>query len=434
MLFNLFKSDPSGKSKPTSNGKNVDRRIKTAQNKNQRLEQLAVQHLRVGMYVRKLDKPWEESGFMFQGFEIKNQEDLLALQRECQYVWVDYTEFHLADTISKPKQQSITPNPFVPKTHVEEEYDGAKEFHVLAQHTVQKMFEDIRLGGQIDAGKVKTAVNRTVESILRNPDASIWLTRLRAKDAHTAQHSLNVTALSIVLGRSLGMTTHEMENLGVCAMLHDIGKTSLPNELINKPEKLNNEEWVQMKKHARFGRDILVSTQSVYSGAADVAYSHHERIDGKGYPRGLTDDQIPLYAQIVAITETYDTITTKQIYREARSPSEALHILYNERGKQFDDDLVIKFIDSIGIFPPGSIVEMTNGEVGIVLSNTNEKLKPRVIMLLDRNKDAGPQRVVDLSQMQPDAKNEPYQIKTTLRDGEYGLIVEDFQRAGLRIG
>ncbi len=433
MFFKIFKSESESKTRAKGR-QNSSKRRTHPQQQNRRLEKIPVDQLRIGMYVRELDKPWEESSFMFQGLEIKTQQDVLAVQRECAFVYVDYTEFSLSSSSTRKSPTAPSPANTQSTLLVEDEYDDAKEVHSLAQQTVQRMFEEIRLGGQIDAGKVKQAVNNTVDSILRNPDASIWLTRLRAKDEHTAQHSLNVAALSIVMGRGMGMSAKELEDVGVCAMLHDVGKTSLPTELINKPEPLDEVEWALMRKHPKFGRDILVSTQSVFSGAADVAYSHHERPDGKGYPRGLSSDEIPLYAQIVSIAEAYDTITTKQIYREARSPSEALHILYGERGKQFDEELVIKFIDSVGIFPPGSIVEMTNGEVGIVLSNTDDKLKPRVIILLDKNKDASHQRVVDLSKLQADADGQPYQIKTTLRDGEYGIVVEDFQRAGLRIG
>ena len=190
----------------------------------------------------------------------------------------------------------------------------------------------------------------------------------------------------------------------------------------------------EMQRHTRYGRDILVSTKSVMSGAADVAHSHHERPDGTGYPRRLDDDSIPLYAKIVAIAEAYDTMTTRQPYRDAVSPSEAIQELYAQRGKQFDEDLVIRFIDSVGIFPPGTIVEMVNGEVGIVLSNTNDKLRPRVIMILDSSHEPMPQRIADLSQMDVDDESNIYQIKTTHSDGAFGIDVGDFQRAGLRMG
>jgi HD-GYP domain-containing protein (c-di-GMP phosphodiesterase class II) len=236
------------------------------------------------------------------------------------------------------------------------------------------------------------------------------------------------------MAKSMGMTNREMEDIGVCGMLHDVGKTSISTEVLEKTGPLNEAEMAEMQKHTRYGRDILLSTKSVMSGAADVAHSHHERPDGQGYPRRLNDDSIPLYAKIVAIAEAYDTMTINQPYRAACSPSDALQELYAQRGKQFDEDLVIRFIDSVGIFPPGSIVEMLNGEVGIVLSNTSDKLRPRVIMILDAIGEPAAQRIVDLSQMETDNEGKIYQIKTTHSDGAYGIDVGDFQRAGLRMG
>ena len=147
---------------------------------------------------------------------------------------------------------------------------------------------------RVNSGKVKAVVDDCVDSIVRNPDASVWLTRIQAKDEGTAQHSLNVAALSIVLGKTLKLTTKELEDLGVCAMLHDIGKTSIPIELLRKTTALTEDENKLMMTHCRAGRDLLVSTSSVSTGAADVAYTHHERPDGKGYPRGLTAEKIPL--------------------------------------------------------------------------------------------------------------------------------------------
>lgn len=386
------------------------------------------------MFVVELDIPWEQSSFMFQGLELKSADDILSIQRQCKFVYVDYNEFSLrkeTKSTGLPANPNLKPDSLV---SVQEEYSSAQQVNQLASNTVQNLFNEIRLGAEIDGGKVKQAVSGCVDSIVRNPDASVWLTRIQAKDEGTAQHSLNVAALSIVMAKSLNMTTRELEDVGVCAMLHDVGKTSLPEQLLTKKEPLTADEQEEMRKHTRYGRDILVSTKSVMSGAADVAHAHHERPDGKGYPRGLTDEKIPLYAKIVAIAEAYDVITTKQPYREAMSPSEALQELYAQRGKQFDEDLVLKFIDSVGVFPPGSIIEFARGEIGIVLSSTADKLKPRVIMILDAQKEPLEQHVVDLSQSECDAQGNVYQIKTTLSDGSYGINVEDFQRAGLRLG
>lgn len=432
-LFKSGKGEPAPKRRPASTARKTQRTQKT---RKQHVK-MDVKDLRVGMFVVELDKPWEESGFMFQGLELKSPADVLAVQKECQHVWVDYDEFSLSkDGPANPNGLPANPNTSPAfrdsGVSVEDELDTATEVHNLASQAISNLFEEIRLGAEIDGTKVKQAVNGCVDSILRNPDASVWLTRIQAKNEATAQHSLNVAALSIVMAKAMNLTTREMEDVGVCGMLHDVGKTSISEEILNKPGPLSDEEMAEIRKHTKYGRDILVSTKSVMSGAADVAHSHHERVDGKGYPRGLSDDQIPLFAKIVAIAEAYDTMTTRQPYREARSPSDALQELYALRGTQFDEDLVVRFIDSVGVFPPGSIVEMTNGQIGIVLSNTSDKLRPRVILILDSDKEPAPQEIVDLSQMDADRQGNLYQVKTTHRDGSFGIDVGEFQRAGLR--
>lgn len=430
----LFKTDRKKSSRRQSAGVSSAReRTERTRRKRERVD---VADLRVGMFVVELDKPWEESGFMFQGVELKSPADVLAVQKECSFVWVDYDEFALAKPTadSGPKGVPGAGSRLDDGCSVEDEFDSAKEVHELASQAVASLFEEIKLGAEIDGGKIKQAVNGCVDSILRNPDASVWLTRIQAKHEATAQHSLNVAALSIVMARSMGMSTREMEDVGVCGMLHDVGKTSISTEILNKPGALEPAEIEEIRNHTRYGRDILVSTRSVMSGAADVAHAHHERPDGTGYPRGLDDDSIPLYAKIVAIAEAYDAMTINQPYRKAFSPSDALQELYALRGKQFDEDLVIRFIDAVGIFPPGSIVEMLNGHIGIVLANTSDKLRPRVILILDRLHEPMVQRIVDLSQHEVDDEGKAFQIKSTHSDGSFGIDVGDFQRAGLRIG
>ena len=399
-------------------------------------QKMDVKDLRVGMMVVELDIPWEESPFMFQGVELKSPSDILAVQEACSYVYVDYDEFSLKKAAPRGTGLPATPklSTQLHSVQVEDEYDAAREVHDLASRTVNNLFKEIKIGAEIDGTQVKQAVSGCVESIARNPDASIWLTRIQAKSESTAQHSMNVAALSIVIGRSLNMSQRELEDVGVCGLLHDVGKTSVSDEVLTKDGPLNEAELLEIRKHCRYGRDILMSSKSVMSGAADVAHAHHERIDGAGYPRGLDQDRIPSMAKIVAIAEAYDTMTNRQVYRDALSPSTALQELYSCRGTQFDEQYVVSFIDAIGIFPPGSVIEMVNGEVGIVLSNTTDKLRPRAIIILDAEKEATGQRIVDLSQMEADENGEVYQIKTTHNDGAFGIDVADFQRAGLRLG
>ena len=436
MFKNFFKQAEAPKRRPRPRDAAPERERERTKRTRVLHRKMDVKDLRVGMFVVELDCPWEDSVFMFQGLELKSPSDVLAIQNECAYVFVDYDEFSLGEKVDA----SPSPRPFAGAGSildgvmpVEEEMDAAREVHSLASEAIGNLFSEIRMGAQIDGGKVKLAVNGCVDSILRNPDASVWLTRIKAKHEDTAQHSMNVSALSIVMAKSMGMTTREMEDVGVCGMLHDVGKTSVSSEVLDRVGPLSEAEMEEMRKHARYGRDILISTKSVMSGAADVAHSHHERPDGTGYPRKLAGESIPLFAKIVAIAEAYDTMTTRQLYRAAMSPSDALQELYALRDKQFDEDLVIRFIDAVGIFPPGSVVELTNGEVGIVLSNNSDKLKPRVILILDAAHEPVSQRVVDLFKLDMDNEGKVYQIKTTHSDGSFGIDVGDFQRAGLRL-
>lgn len=432
-IFNREKEEKPHRVSRDPKARQNENRTKLTRKLHQKMD---VKDLRVGMTVVELDIPWEESPFMFQGLELKSPSDVLSIQEACTFVFVDYDEFSLQQSAPRGNGLPATPRTSTQKyeIQVEDEFDSAQEVHALASRTVDNLFEEIRLGEEVDGAKVKQAVNGCVDSIVRNPDASIWLTRIQNKNESTAQHSMNVAALSIVIGKSLNMSERELEDVGVCGMLHDVGKTDVSNEVLMKKGPLTDEEMAEIRDHCRFGRDVLQASKSVMSGAAEVAYAHHERVDGTGYPRGLEEDKIPKLAKIVAIAEAYDSMTTKQVYRDAISPSAALQELYSARGTQFDEKFVVRFIDAIGIFPPGSIIEMVNGEVGIVLANTTDKLRPRAIMILDSNKEAALQRIVDLSQMEADEKGEVYQIKTTHSDGEFGIDIADFQRAGLRIG
>ncbi len=430
MLFDFFK--PKSNS-PQKKHNKASRRIKHAQNKNNRVEKISVDLLRIGMYVRELDIPWEQSSFLFQGIDMKSQQDILDVQAQCDHVWVDYEEYSLSGT-KKTKTAATLKAALDPLLSVEEEYEEAFEVHTKTKAMVTSLFDSMRLGSEFDAILLKESIGSSVDSILRNPDASIWLTRLQEADNQTVQHSLNVTALSIVLGRVLGFGKEQLENLGTSAVMHDIGKTRLPLELIKKTGSLTEHEQAVYETHPQLGYDILSKANNIYYGAANVALYHHLHIDGTGYPKDLNKDEIPLFAKIICIANAYDVLTTQTLNFSALSPQDCLNKLYSESSTLYDRDLVLRFIDGMGVYPSGSIVEMKNGEVGIVLSSTRDKLKPRVIIMLDAQKDAAMQHVIDLSMMSIDSNGQPYQIKAAHPDGAFGLIVAEFQQAGLRIG
>ncbi len=428
-FFSKNKSEVAKKSASSRSSKKTNHK----QDRKSKFEKISVDQLRVGMYVRELDIPWEKSSFLLQGVDVKTQQDILEVQKQCSHVWVDYLEYRLSDVPDKQNTNAF--NSEISLIQIQEDYDDARQVHEQSREFVSRVFSEIASGREVDAARVIQTVNCSVSSILQNPDAAIWLTRLSEKNNHTAQHSLNVTALSIILGKTLDFSKNELEKLGISALMHDIGKAKLPDELVSRKEAIREDELLEMRKHTAIGATILAQSKNIPSIVAKVALHHHERVDGTGYPKGLKNDDIPLYARIISIADSYDWMTTSSSLGESEclSQTEAIGELYKERGKQFDEDLVIKFIDGIGVFPPGSLVEMTNGEVGIVLSASQEKLKPKVILILNQIKDAAVQQVVDLSLMSVDVAGVPYQIKSTLRDGTYGINVSEFQRAGLRL-
>jgi HD-GYP domain-containing protein (c-di-GMP phosphodiesterase class II) len=426
--------------------------------------------LEIGMFVTRLDRPWEEANFLLQGFLIETPEDIENVQEQCDYVYIERKTFlrvnaskraerrkakdglfarqsaSRSKTSSKSNQTAARVPPpsgpkqnpprkkttYINKVPVEKEFDTAKQCYGYAKTTAKSIMEGIRVGRTIDINACRESVSSIVDSIIRNSNALVWLSKLKNKDEYTAEHSLNVCILTIAFARHLGHSEKEIRRIGLCALLHDVGKAKIPIEILNKPGRFTDEEFELMKQHSTFGRDLLISMSDTDMAAIDVAYCHHERMDETGYPRQLQRHQIPYYARIVAITDTYDAITSSRCYDSGRSSMDALDIIYKSRGLQFDEELALEFIKCIGIYPPGSIVETTNGEVGIVIASNKEvKLKPRMIMVLNANKKPRRQQVINLVDNPIDSFGEKYAIACELPNKKYGVDIRDFVKKGL---
>ncbi|HYE35459.1 HD-GYP domain-containing protein [Methylocaldum sp.] len=396
-----------------------------------------VSDLRIGMYVCELDRPWLDSPFLFQGFALATQADIKAVQEACEYVYVDsyktkYPE--TADTQRPIRSSQISWTAASPqkRVSVEQEIDNARNTHKQTSNLVKTFMDEIRFGRGVDIQLAKEAVSECVDSIYKNPDAMLLLTQLKNRDEYTSEHSMNVCIFSIVLGRYMGMPVHELRNLGLSGLMHDMGKMKVPLEILNKPGRLTDAEMALMKAHTVHGRDILMSSRGIYAGAIDVAHGHHENLDGTGYPRGLTDTQISPFTRIIAVADTYDAITSDRVYQPGRTHMEAIGLLNKEGGRHLDGELAVKFIECLGIYPAGSIVEMSNEEVALVIEvNPRQKLKPKVIMLLDQDKNPQSHRIVDLAKLDLDPFGQPYRIKAILKNGTYNLDIRQYHERGL---
>jgi HD-GYP domain-containing protein (c-di-GMP phosphodiesterase class II) len=208
----------------------------------------------------------------------------------------------------------------------------------------------------------------------------------------------------------------------------------LDQDILFKPTRLTEEEFNHIKLHAQHGRDLLLSDPMVPSEVIVAAYSHHERMDGRGYPEGLPEQSISFYARAVSIVDAYDAITSRRCYSSPKSSAQALKIIYESAGTHFDKKLAVKFIECIGIYPPGSVVEMDSGEVGVVLSaDSDNRLLPKIALLRDANKHPIPQRVIDLKLERKKTSGVQHRIKSVLTDGAYDIDLEEFTRYNINL-
>lgn len=394
---------------------------------NQQLKVLTDQ-LELGMYVAALDKDWLDSPFLYQGFLIETHEDIQLLEQECQYVWVDPVKTPTPDEpllTFKPEKQSKTR--YINKLSMIEEHERSKQVFTTARQRTKTIMDDVTLNGVIDGKQAKQIVNNCLGSILNNPDALLWMSKIREANHYTSEHCLNVCILAIAFGRHLGMDEEELFNLGMCGLLHDVGKLRIPSEVLNKSTPLTTKEWKQMQAHVSIGRKLLMSSMNL-SYTVDVAYNHHERIDGKGYPNQLTGDKLSTHTKIISIVDSFDAMTAERCYSKAKTASAAIREVYRGRGTQFDHRLALEFIKLVGLYPPGTIVELNNGYVGIVLERSQQYQQlPKVMLLKDEKNQTIKKRLVNLELVEQDKLPKDYLIKQDHPNGFKGINISDHQ-------
>jgi HD-GYP domain-containing protein (c-di-GMP phosphodiesterase class II) len=398
------------------------------------VKKISTDEIEIGMYISSLDRPWKETPFLFQGFLIREQEEVDQLKQLCRDVFIllPDEEFVLSGGLSREPMDPLPPE-MVGKQKYEITSNAKEEVQTVgASHdrlvSVLKDVETmLKEDHQLELPMVEESVNVMVESIERNPDAYLWLTRLRKFDSYVYRDALNSSVLAATVGRELGLEHDKLSALATGAMFMDIGKTAIPTALLNKPGRLTDDEWALMKSHVEYGLRILDETPNVPTDVLDIVRTHHERLDGSGYPAVLKGNSIPLLGQIAGIVDFYVSITTPRPYAQPVSPSNAAYMLYRQQGRHFSEELVKCFIQTVGTYPTGSLVELSSGEIGIVVSqNSSLRLKPNVVLLLDPNKhpyESYP--LVSLINYSYRNNGEPVTIRKTLADGQYGIKVEE---------
>ncbi|MDX2219451.1 MAG: HD-GYP domain-containing protein [Burkholderiales bacterium] len=339
--------------------------------------------------------------------------------------------------VTEPGSPSARPGFIPPAVHlviyedavsVEEEASAASSAVTRTADLVHRIAQDIRAGRTLALPEVEEVISDMVDSMVRNPDALMWVMRLRERDETTYGHGLYASVYLLALGRHLGFPKSQLSQLGTIGLLLDIGKIKLPRNLLEKEGRLTTDEYETVKTHVQLGVELLSESGGLDMDIMTGIAQHHERENGSGYPRGLAGPNISLFGRMAAIADCFAALTNQRPYAEAVSAYDALRSLSGWGGDYFHAPIVEQFIQAVGVFPVGSLVELSTGEIAAVIShNKTRRLKPRVLVITgpDKTRSAHP-ATMDLLYAPTDANGQSIYIRRGLAAGAFGLDGRDF--------
>jgi putative nucleotidyltransferase with HDIG domain len=368
------------------------------------LKKIRVRDVRSGMFIHEICGSWMDHPFWKKAFLLSANEDLKAL-KTCgiQEIWID-TEKGLdiepesvvstsAEEKKKVEDELLqiakepSPEPHAP---MHEELERARKLQARSKAAVTSMFREARMGNAIKVSEAAPLVDEINQSITRNPEAFLNLARLKTKDDYTYMHSIAVCALMIALGKQLGLTSAELKNAGLAGLLHDVGKMLIPDEVLNKPGKLTDEEFEIVKQHPRKGWEILRGSAEITDTALDVCLHHHERVDGTGYPERISGDLLTLFSRMGAVCDVYDALTSDRCYKHGWEPAETIRKMAEWRNGHFDERVFQAFVKTIGIYPSGTLVRLKSGRLAIVIEQSDKSLLTPIVKVFFSTKSNEP--------------------------------------------
>jgi putative nucleotidyltransferase with HDIG domain len=387
-----------------------------------RYRKIPVAQLEVGMYVAELDRPWLETPFLFQGFYVRDEQDKAALRSHCRQVVIDTRVDEDSPQAAAVRRPARPPEEAM--RELKDEIKQASGIHVAAYATVADVMGELKSSGKLAVHKLEAAVLPMVDSVLRNPAAMSCLMRIRRKGGYLYSHSLASSVWATALGREIGLDREALRVVALGAMLLDVGKTRIPEGILDKPGKLDAGELALMRRHVEFGLELVGESGDVDPRVLDMVANHHERHDGSGYPRGLAGDAIPVFGRIAGIVDTYDAMITSRPYASTQSSYGALRQLRSLAGTEFQPELVDQLTQAIGMFPTGTLVLLNTGEVAVVTAQSRiRRLRPEVLIILDAEKrPLDEYRVVDLNRVFATADDQAsLWIEQGLEPGAHGV-------------
>ncbi len=365
------------------------------------IKKVKVHLLRPGVYITDFNCSWLAHPFLTSKKRIKSYQDIEKIkQAGISEVFIDTTKgIDIFESLTreqfleefKTNLEGVVPAEeldYQVQVSLEKELKQAREIQYKAHDLLKRAYEDIRYGNVLKIKEFADSVNEIIDSVTRNRDALLLLSNIKAKDEYTYEHSVNVSILAAGITKALKMDKDEMFEYTLGAILHDIGKSKIPDEILKKQSPLTRSEYEVLKKHVELGVEILSSHKEATAQTLSVIAEHHERLNGTGYPQKLSGTQISLGGKLGGILDVYDALTSHRIYHEPVHPVQALKEIYAQRGILFEEELIQQFIKFLGIYPPGSLVKLASGFLAIVIEAGRENvLKPVVRIIYDLNKN-----------------------------------------------
>ena len=347
----------------------------------------------VGMHLKEFCGSWMEHPFWRNGFVITDVKDISTiLASSIKEVWIDsamgldisagevaLTEAESDAQVEEEMQQVANVQRVMSPVSTAVELERATKICSQAKQAVISMFQEARMGKAVDVGGAQKLVEEITDSVSRNPGALISLARLKTVDDYTYMHSVAVCAMMVALSKQLGQDAEQIRVAGLAGLMHDLGKAMMPMEVLNKPGKLTDAEFSIIKTHPQEGHRLLLTGQNVDAVVLDVCLHHHEKTDGSGYPKGLKDSDISVFAKMGAVCDVYDAITSNRPYKVGWDPAESLRKMAEWSNGHFDGKVFQAFVKSLGIYPIGSLVRLTSGRLGVVIDQTGKSLTMPVV-------------------------------------------------------
>ena len=359
---------------------------------------MPVSELAVGMYVFQLDRPWHGTPFPLQGFHIKDESDIRLLSSYCKTVIIDTARSDIrsrarenagksaAKAITRGKYHStleLKPYVYPVRATLNEEIKKARNVYKDLEKSLEQLNTDLTHNGSLHLETAVKASGKVVKSVIQNPDALIWVMKLNHQSKNIYQHAMNCAIWGAVLGREIGLKETRLQHLVTGILLSKIGLTMLQEEMAGIPfyEFQLTPEYF---RHVDYAVNLLANDERLPPPVLETIFNHEERYDGSGFPNELEGDQIPLFAQIAGIVDTYESLLNPFLCHQPIAPNEAISRLYHMRGHEFDSKLVESFIQVLGLFPPGTLIELNTKELAIVTgADRDRRMQPQIMVVTD---------------------------------------------------